>query len=115
MKDLLNWIANGNVGTSSKTMWCVAVGVECTRPGRPYDPDDLWRCMRLVEACPGIRDAFPAIAAKYPWWKPYLDNWDRLVAMLMREMDGKKAWIAPDTYAAMMSLEPEVRRLQKES
>ena len=56
-KKILNWFATGKVGVSSKAMACAAAGLEQDKTwfnNHPSDPDDLNRCLLLLEQVPEI-------------------------------------------------------------
>jgi hypothetical protein len=108
------WIVNGEVGSSSRTMWSAIKGIYYTWHDYPRDPSDLRRCMLLVDTCTDVRQAFDRIATMYPYWLPILARWDVLIASLREEMkrvDG----MAPNTYAMMKAIEPEVRKIREGS
>jgi len=46
------WIANGQQGMSSKTMWNCFMGNKNYPINIPHDPDDFSRCWRLLESVP---------------------------------------------------------------
>ena len=63
MKDkILNWFGAGQVGASSKAMALAAAGMPNDK-SHPYDPDDLNRCLLLLEAVPEIRQHMDKVAA----------------------------------------------------
>jgi hypothetical protein len=77
------WIINGSVGISSKTMWAALKGLDIkpTHGDKPYDPDDFSRCYKLVKQC-GLSNAnLNIISQTLPYWQPYIDNWDKLCEM----------------------------------
>lgn len=88
---LLEWIAKGRVGISSKTMWGAIMGVEVDRHDKPYDPDDFSRCWKLVTRCNVTKEQLQIIVDKYPYWKPYIDNWQKLTEMYERNRAEK--WV----------------------
>ena len=47
-KELNKWIVSGDTGLSSKSIWCIIMGVEETSPSVPCDSDDFGRCYRLL-------------------------------------------------------------------
>ncbi len=101
------WMIMGKVGVSSATMASIALGLKkniySDHFGYPYDPADLNRCLILVKHIPEIRDSFKKIGRRVPGFKPILDNWDELIALLDEEMR-KKTGSAPCTYARMKEL-----------
>lgn len=88
---LNEWIVNGKVGISSKTMWTVLQGVDIGNNGnKPYDPDDFSRCYLLIKECNLIKADLQKIARELPYWKPYIDKWDDLTKMF--ETNQKNNW-----------------------
>lgn len=103
---VLNWIASGRVGSSSKAMAMAA----CSLPSDgsyPHDPDDLNRCLLLMlEAVPEVRQQFAKVAAISRPWANFIENWEKLEAMFLEEvgLNWSKAQSAPKTYEFMKSL-----------
>jgi len=81
---LLEWIAGDRIGISSKTIWGAIMGVEVDRDDKPYDPDDFSRCWKLVKRCNITKEQLEKVVDKYPYWKPYIDNWEKLTQMYER-------------------------------
>jgi len=77
------WLLSGNCGISSETMLAIALGVDEVgyRAGAPYDYGDFFRCYRLVQQVPEIREHFPRIAAAVPEFAGVLRCWDELVVL----------------------------------
>ncbi len=106
-EQVLLWMANGEVGTSSKTMALRAIGMRNRDEGHPYDPDDLRRCLLLLEAIPAIRTHSEAIAAASQQWRALVDNWDELEALFLEECGSlrpKPGTTAPKTYRRMQEV-----------
>lgn len=103
LQKVIEWLAGGDTGLSSKHMAAVASGVK-GNGNYPLDPSDLGRCIRLLGQVPEIRGAFPAIAASGPKWAVVIAHWDELVAMLTDEAQGRKYFNAPKTYDRMKAL-----------
>lgn len=104
---VLKWQSEFRVGISSATMASIACGLESNFYGSqfnpPLDPEDLRRCMDLVNEIPEIRGYFPIIAAKVSEFGPILKYWDELVSMLRDEM-ATGSGRAPRTYDFMIAL-----------
>ena len=83
------WIIEGEVGTSSKTIWAVMMGVakgkkECNwEYDTPKDPDDFKRCWKLINAVPEWRARLHEVANVFPKWIPYIREWDKLETMVI--------------------------------
>jgi len=81
------WIINGEVGTSSQTIW--AVMMDAVLPSRkdsrdygvPHDPDDFSRCWKLLALFPAWRNRLPEVASQFPAWVGFVREWDKLTAM----------------------------------
>jgi len=94
------WLASGDTGVSSATIWSVMTGF----PGSygwydtPHDPDDLGRCVRLLDRFPAWRSRMPEVALRYPRWAPLVEVWGELEALYREEAPTGKA---PRCYARM--------------
>lgn len=111
---VLNWIATGRVGSSSKAMAMAACGMPSSG-SYPSDPDDLNRCLLMLEAVPEVREQFDKIAALGVVWGRLIAQWDEIENSFLDEAgrDWCKARSAPKTYALMkqvMGDEPGVVR-----
>lgn len=95
----LRWIATGRVGASSKAMAMTACGLPSERD-YPLDPDDLNRCLLLLQAVPEVRDHFDKIAALSPVWGRLIERWAEIEASFLEEvgLNWCKADNAPKTY-----------------
>ena len=105
---VLMWLATGRVGASSKTMALCAVDLPQDRWGvnYPLDPDDLNRCLLLLDAVPEIRDHMGKIADLSPTWKRLVAQWDEIEKSFLDEVgfnwcNGKRA---ERTYRLMQSI-----------
>lgn len=84
---LNEWIAFGEVGMSSKTMWAVVTktltpeNIKRFRVEIPYDKDDFSRCYKLWEDCNLSDEDLNRIKVMCPIWKPFIDNWHELVRL----------------------------------
>lgn len=112
---VLEWMATGRVGASSKAMALTA----CDLPNYgdyPSDPDDLNRCLLMLEAIPEVRDHFEKIAAIGEVWGRLIERWTEIEAAFLEEvgLNWSKANSAPKTYALMKEViadEPGVIRM----
>lgn len=105
----LAWIAGPHVGASSKSIWCTMQGVKEPRGASfPYDPDDFFRCRRLLQLIPEWRERMPEMAQHGPVWATMAARWDEIDALFMEETQGR--WergigaSAPRTYALMRQI-----------
>jgi len=72
------WIANGEKGMSSETMWNCLIGNADYRISHPYDPDDFKRCWKLLEAVPEWKKDLHKLKPLSSAWSNLVDNWDKL-------------------------------------
>ena len=99
---VLEWVASGRVGQSSKAMAMTA----CDLPSSgsyPLDPDDLNRCLLMLEAVPEVRAHFEKIAGLGVVWGRLISRWDEIEFCFLEEAgpNWSKARSAPKTYALM--------------
>lgn len=106
---VIDWLANGEVGVSSKSMamW-LAFGKRTGGPfgSHPSDPSDMERCLKLLTAAPGLRKSLAKMAGLSKEWAALVARWDEIEAMLMDEigLGWTKAKRAPKTYALMQEV-----------
>ena len=105
---LLGWLAGGSRGISSNTMVEHLVGLPACRgaPSHPHDPNDLDRCLRLLDAVPLLRVCLPCMASCSPEWAALIEKWAEIEASHLEEvgLGWTKAHRAPKTYALMCSV-----------
>ncbi len=77
----LDWIANGHVGMSSKTMWSYFMGLKEFEIAHPYDPDDFSRCYELLEAIPEWKPRIMELSKLSGTWYKLALNWNKLTEM----------------------------------
>ena len=110
-KQVVKWLATGRVGMSSKcmAMW-LAFGEHTEDRFCPADPDDLDRCLKLLDKAPGLRPLIPKMAEVSKDWAALVPRWDEVEASHLAEvgLGWTKARAAPKTYELMASiLRPE--------
>ena len=106
---LFQWLANGKRGISSETMVQHLTGVDVLgdwHMSHPHDPDDLDRCLQLLEAVPALRQMLPKMATASPAWAALVAHWDDVEQCHLEEVGLRwtKACTAPKTYALMESV-----------
>jgi hypothetical protein len=111
-KSAMAWMAGDDCGASSESILMTALG-QVPRHGvsRPYDPADLGRCIRMMKLLPWVREiAFPKLSA-YRQWKPFIEHWDEIAAMMKNEVgiNWEKGKMANKTYERMKEIEKEIR------
>lgn len=74
------WLASGQRGNSSETIFTHLTGVDANRGSRshPYDPDDLRRCRLLLEQCPELVPLFPKMAEVSDAWAGLVRDWETI-------------------------------------
>ena len=103
----LDWLANGEVGISSRTMAMkLAFDQVPMDHSHPYDPDDLDRCLKLLEWVPELRAELPRMASVSRQWAALVANWERVEQSHLAEvgLGWMKARNAPKTYELMKSI-----------
>lgn len=103
LKKVIEWMGTGEVGCSST---CIAVylttGKVSKYPTTPSDPDDLLRCVKLLELVPELKTEFYKMGELDIKWKRLTDNWKELIALF--ESEGKNHYNSPKTYKYMKCL-----------
>lgn len=81
-KSAIEWIVSNDTGISSKTMWYALMSdvhnANDKDLDKPYDADDFGRCYRFMKHSEATKSDFERIAAVFPFWKPYIENWEEL-------------------------------------
>lgn len=105
------WLHGPHTGLSSLCIWRTMVGVPepegLWRAGAyPLDPDDLWRCLRLLARFPEWERRIGEMAVHGPVWARLAEHWSELKALFIEEVGLPPKWgKAPKTYALMKKLE----------
>lgn len=109
--EAIRWLAVGEQGTSSQTMFGVLAGVKLydedeLLKSHPSDPDDLRRCRLLLESVPELQERLSDMGGISPVWKNLVDNWSELCATMDAECPGWRSsgGKAAKTYELMKSL-----------
>lgn len=100
-KRAAQWIVGNDTGMSSTAIWAVMMGVKPNRHSHPSDGGDLGRCVRLFEAVPEWKPRLSEMAPLSPYWAALVPEWDRLAAILAKELAGGPRG---STYKAMRAL-----------
>lgn len=119
--ETIEWLACGERGLSSEAIFTHTTGMEArdvyyrNRFEHPLDPDDLRRCVRLLEAVPECRDHFNRMAECSQSWAELVKVWGKLVESLDAEApgwrDGERG-NAPKTYDMMQVATAKARELE---
>ncbi|WP_422462797.1 MULTISPECIES: hypothetical protein [unclassified Endozoicomonas] len=107
MKDkILNWFANGRVGSSSKAMAMAIAGIEGNEKSHPHDPDDFNRCLLFLDAVPEARNHLDKVAELSSYWKALIERFDEIEQIFLAEvgLNWSKGDRASKTYDLMKSI-----------
>lgn len=116
------WIVSEDVGASSRTIWCVLMGLLHTkiigvrkrvcerRFDVPHDPGDFGRCSRMFEHLPQWKGRLGEVSAAFPKWEPFVREWDKMEGLYQRDLESGKS---PELYELMKSLEEEGSEIEK--
>lgn len=107
----IKWLANGERGISSNTLFQFITGIDALDghpPCHPWDPSDFRRCCLLLDQCPDLRADLDKVRAVSPTWNALVDRWDEIFECLTKETSdwrkpGPKA-SAPNTYHLMQAI-----------
>lgn len=107
--NIVLWLANGERGVSSNTIFTMLTGINALgdwHSDHPHDPDDLRRCRLLLEQCPQLKNVFPEMAMVSKEWKLLVKHWDSLCETMDIECPEwrEKRGSAPKTYAMMKEI-----------
>jgi len=106
MKDkILNWFAVCEVGASSKVMAMAVIDMPHDR-SHPYDPDDLNRCLLLLEFVPEILSRMEKVAAISDTWAALIGRWSEVEQCFLDEvgLNWTKGNKAPRTFDLMKEI-----------
>lgn len=101
------WLEYGEVGLSSETLLIILTGYPTRamhRPGwphYPHDPDDLRRCVLLLEAVPSLEIKKMSLVSAT--WTALIARWDELMEVFNSE-GGVRGSSFPKTYALMQEI-----------
>lgn len=115
---LLEWLASGRRGVSSNSIVQHLTGIQTLRGWGidiPHDPDDLDRCLALLERVPALRPQLPSMASASPLWAALVARWDEIEASHLAEvgLGWTKAKSAPKTYRLMRSvIDPTIQAMR---
>ncbi|MBA3589686.1 hypothetical protein [Methylibium sp.] len=104
--NLIAWLANGQRGVSSDTIVQHLTSIVCLtdeEPAHPHDPDDLDRCLILLDRVPLLKLQLHGMRTCSPVWDALIDRWDEIEASHLDEvgLGWTKGHRAPRTFALM--------------
>ncbi|WAT32249.1 hypothetical protein [Pseudomonas sp. GXZC] len=99
------WIVDGQVGMSSKAIWAHMTGTPSECMSAPSDPDDLNRCLLLLDLVPEWTERMGEMATHGKKWEALAPIWADLTNTFLAEvgLDWCKGNSAPETYQMMRS------------
>jgi hypothetical protein len=77
-KEWLEWLAGGDTGTSSETMFSAITGIPTRYRDVPGDIADVGRCVRMLRKLPELRSQLHKVIEAHREWTPYIDCWKEL-------------------------------------
>lgn len=84
---MIDWLANGERGISSDTIFQILTGIP-TNGGiskyHPSDADDFKRCRLLLEKCTTLKIALSEMGQVSPEWDGLVNKWEE-ISLLMDE------------------------------
>jgi len=100
------WLECDDTGRASRFMaWTLMgakAGVPLAENDHPHDPSDLGRCLRFLEACPGIKDKLLVMGENCgAVWRGLILQWDALEGLYREELP---TGTAPKLYAIMQQI-----------
>lgn len=92
------WLRSDDTGLSSRYMASRLSSRNNKEYGWPHDPDDLGRCIRLLVACPELKNRLSEMESWGQHWKALYSKWDELTSLFNEEFPSGRA---PRTYKLM--------------
>lgn len=83
---VIEWMANGETGLSSEAIAFNLAFGQTRRRDYPLDPSDFCRCIRLLNAAPGLRKKLPEMAKVSKHWRRLVARWTEIEATLVAEV-----------------------------
>ena len=74
----IEWLFNGKVGSSSKTILSQMLNIPFWGHRHPLDPDDFNRCVQLLELFPEYRPRLQQMSAVSLEWVPIVAYWNEI-------------------------------------
>jgi len=113
--ELINWLANGERGISSETIFTVLTGVDALgvhHKCHPLDPADFRRCRLLLERCSTLQEKLGEMTAVSPEWRLLVENWQSICDSMDDETPNWRngQGMATKTYKLMKSIINDARK-----
>jgi len=102
MDRAMKWMLSGDTGLSSEAIAKHMLYGECDG-SFPWDPSDIGRCFRLIEAVPEWGGRINEMGKYNKQWQRLADHWEEIRVCMEGEVGirWEKAKSAPKTYALM--------------
>ncbi|MFV9079390.1 hypothetical protein ABQ397_24215 [Serratia fonticola] len=94
------WLASDDTGLSSKFMASVLTGEFKAENHYPRDPADFGRCLRLVNAVPGLAEKIGDMSQHGKHWAVVAAHWDEWVAVYRLKDSERLYRLMQDCYEA---------------
>ncbi|MBX3579981.1 MAG: hypothetical protein KF723_22485 [Rhizobiaceae bacterium] len=99
------WRRSSDTGQSSIAIWEVMTGVPTPRTDHPHDPDDLGRCLRLLDLIPEWKPRLNLMCGLSKYWDALVQRWPEIEASYQAKISkpvGAGNW--GKTYSLMRSI-----------
>lgn len=102
-EDAVRWLARGERGASSNTIFAHLTCIDALagdRKDHPYDPDDFRRCRLLLEQVPSLVPLFHRMASVSTEWSNLVEQWPAICDTMDTESPEwrKRRGAASNTY-----------------
>lgn len=97
---ILQWLVGPGTGRSSMTIFCYMEGLDYNG-SHPLDPDDLLRCIKLLDIAPKYRERLPQMKELSPIWSRMIDRWDNLENLCRQWNLSQMGYFYHECYAIM--------------
>nr|WP_148270713.1 hypothetical protein [Burkholderia gladioli] len=84
----VQWLATGERGISSETIFTVLTGLQLVDEDEMSHPLDGWdfrRCCLLLDSCPELAARFDGMSSVSPEWKVLICSWYSIFAVMNSE------------------------------
>lgn len=108
----VQWLAHGERGISSNTIFTHLTGIDAMRgnqPHHPLDPSDFRRCRLLLEEVPELQASFERMRSASPVWARLVTSWSDISRLMDEEAPdwrtdrGQSAWKTYDAIERVIS------------
>lgn len=105
-RKILDWVASGETGESSRALACFLAGAFSRNRRHPLDPADFNRCLKMLKAVPELRPRLAEAKALSPEWSALIDRWEEIEKAFVDDVgwDWSRGQRASKTYALMKEI-----------